>query len=523
MIKAVRNNKELSEIPDLEQMLILKCANQLVVTDFEGLVWCINLDTVNIAKHFEKFTGRFVTYNAKEMFKFLMSYGLCHTRWCCVTLNAKLLAKGSETDDIKWDLGVVDYDGAVTAVQHLMEVVLQQIDLLDKHGMTEVAHLEWDAVAAFGLMEHWGAPVVPIEVNKMMIEYQNKREESAQEVQSLLPGEKINLESNDELLKKFADMKIKIKRPDGRTENIRATNKRVLSQIVGHQPLVVALRAYRTYADSLEKLQSIKHFIKDKKVHAKFNQIGAGTGRPSTQEPNLAGMPESLRKVFSVSNGQQIISVDYDQQELKIIAFLSQDPMLLKAFREGIDIHSVTAFALFGKLAGKDDPLRKIAKAVNFGLAYGEGEEALAINIGKSLKEAREVMQTHRGKFPKVYSTLHDLGQAGLKDGFAKSIMGRTRMLYKDNEGAIVRAAANMKIQGSAADMTKLAMGQIAKNYGKLPFYIWNAVYDDISVISGSRHQEVTNVVVGCMKQSMHKIIPGIPPSCSVTMSNHWE
>jgi len=210
------------------------------------------------------------------------------------------------------------------------------------------------------------------------------------------------------------------------------------------------------------------------RIHSTFDQVATATGRLSSSEPNLQNIPvrteegRELRKVFVPAPGRVLLDADYSQIELRLMAHFSQDESLLDAFRKGEDIHSRTASEIFEVPPDQVTPeLRSRAKAVNFGLIYGISGFGLSRNTGVSRGEAQDFINRYFQKYPGVKQFMDEAVSEGLRKGYAETLMGRRRYLpeLKSSKAPIrefgKRAAMNTPIQGTAADMMKLAMVRV--------------------------------------------------------------
>jgi DNA polymerase-1 len=206
-------------------------------------------------------------------------------------------------------------------------------------------------------------------------------------------------------------------------------------------------------------------------VHTTFHQAVAATGRLSSSDPNLQNIPfrtpqgRAIRRAFVAPAGAVLVGADYSQIELRVMAHLSQDPALIEAFESGEDVHASTARRIFGVKEGELDPaLRARAKIVNFGVMYGMGARSLAQQMGIGLAEAEDFIRDYFGVYAGVREFLDGTLEQARSCGWVKTLMGRRRYLpdlVSPNGGQrslAERAAINTPIQGSAADLMKLAM-----------------------------------------------------------------
>ncbi len=254
-----------------------------------------------------------------------------------------------------------------------------------------------------------------------------------------------------------------------------STNAEVLDDLHDKHPIVPLILEYRelskmqgTYVEALPKLINPK----TGRLHTDFNQVGAVTGRMSSSNPNLQNIPiktelgRKVRKAFVPRKGWRLISADYSQVELRILAHLADDPTLKAAFARGDDIHAATAATIY------DTPIKEItamqrsnAKRINFGIAYGMGAFALAGNTGMSVSEAQEFINRYFARFPRVQQWLADTKQRAAEQGYVETVLGRRRYFPELRGGApdmvkrrAEREAINHPVQGSAADIMKIAM-----------------------------------------------------------------
>jgi DNA polymerase-1 len=206
-------------------------------------------------------------------------------------------------------------------------------------------------------------------------------------------------------------------------------------------------------------------------VHSKFNQTVTGTGRLSSSDPNLQNIPiqspegRRIRSAFVAAEGKFLISADYSQIELRLLAHLSGDENLIAAFQHGVDIHANTAREILGLAAGAevDDAMRRIGKTINFGIVYGMGAFRLARELEIPVHQASQYITNYFNRYPRVKEYFATLEEAALSQGEVQTIFGRKRVISSidtsgRDQGFAMRAAINAPLQGSAADIIKLAM-----------------------------------------------------------------
>lgn len=260
----------------------------------------------------------------------------------------------------------------------------------------------------------------------------------------------------------------------GKTKQYK-TGEEVLSKLINKHPIVPKILDYRsvqklksTYVDTLPELVNAE----TGKIHTTYNQAVAATGRLSSDKPNLQNIPirtergREIRKAFVARNDDFVLlAADYSQVELRIIAALSKDGPMIEAFKQGQDIHAATAAKVFGVgIDEVDRDMRSKAKAVNFGLMYGQSAFGLADNLGISRTEARDIIDEYFKQFPTIRAYMDQNIQFAKQNGYVETIMGRRRYLRDINSnnqtvrGYAERNAINAPIQGSAADIIKVAM-----------------------------------------------------------------
>ncbi len=284
-------------------------------------------------------------------------------------------------------------------------------------------------------------------------------------------GETFNINSPKQLgVVLFEHLKI----PGGRkTKSGYSTAADVLEKLAPDYPLIAKILEYRQYA----KLKStyadgLAAYIQDDgRIHTKFNQTVTATGRLSSTEPNLQNIPirmelgRMIRKVFIPADGYIYLDADYSQIELRVLAHCSGDPQLIEAYKEKKDIHRITASQVFHVPYDEVTPVqRRNAKAVNFGIVYGISSYGLSQDLNISRKEAQEYIERYFETFPKVKELLDATVAAAKKDGYVTTMSGRRRPVpelsssnYSERSFG-ERVAMNAPIQGSAADIIKIAM-----------------------------------------------------------------
>jgi len=290
-----------------------------------------------------------------------------------------------------------------------------------------------------------------------------------------LAGEKFNLGSPKQLAAVLFD-KLGLK-PVKKTKTGLSTDAEVLEALSLEHELPAKILEYRQYAKLkstyLDVLEDVVNPTTGR-IHSTFHQTVTATGRLSSSEPNLQNIPvrgelgRSLRRIFIPDDGRVFVASDYSQIELRIMAHMSGDPSMIDAFVRGEDIHARTASEIFGvPIDQVSSELRSRAKAVNFGVIYGISDYGLARNTGVSRAEAKSFIDRYFARYPKVREYMDAAVEKARKDGFVTTILGRRRPIpdissrIRAKRLFAERTAINTPIQGSAADIIKLAMVRI--------------------------------------------------------------
>ncbi|MEQ1665697.1 MAG: DNA polymerase, partial [Bdellovibrionales bacterium] len=346
-------------------------------------------------------------------------------------------------------------------------------------------------VGGYSVLEKLDLPVVPIlysmesrgiKINAEELKAQsltlNVDIEALEKQIHSLAGESFNISSPKQL---GAILFEKLKIPSvKKTKTGFSTGSEVLSKLAPEFPICELVMNYReltklksTYVDAIPQLIDST----DGRIHTRFHQTVTLTGRLSSTNPNLQNIPvrtergRMIRKAFVAPEGSVLLSVDYSQIELRILAEITGDPGLTKAFLDDVDIHSATAAEVFGiPLEQVNADQRRMAKAVNFGIAYGQGVFGLAETLDIPQNEAKTIIENYFQKFPKVKEYMFDIVNSAKEHGYVETKLGRKRYMdeFKSSNAMIrkfgERAAINSPIQGTASDLMKLAMIEVYQN-----------------------------------------------------------
>lgn len=351
-----------------------------------------------------------------------------------------------------------------------------------------------------------------------------------------LAGETFNILSTKQLGTVLFD---KLRLPaQKKTKSGYSTDAETLERLKQLHPIVAPILEYRfltklksTFVDGLLQVRNAT----DGRVRSSFNQCLTATGRISSSEPNLQNIPvrtalgREIRKAFIASKGCVLVDADYSQIELRILAHLSGDESLIAAFNSGDDIHRRTAGEVFGvPFSEVTADMRSAAKAVNFGIIYGISDFGLANNLNIPVKQAGEYIRRYLERYPKVDAFMKSCIEEGKSRGYAVTMLGRRRALPELQSGNYntrsfgERVAMNMPIQGSAADIIKLAMVSVAKQLKSngLSAKLILQVHDELIVDTPI---EETDAVVAIVRNCMEGVCTlSVPLVADIKTGNSW-
>jgi len=349
-------------------------------------------------------------------------------------------------------------------------------------------------------------------------------------------GHRFNINSPQQLsFVLFEELKLP---PARRTKGGYSTGAAVLEELRGVHPIVEFILDYRqlaklksTYIDALPGLINPK----TGRVHTSFNQTRTATGRLSSSEPNLQNIPargeagKEIRQAFIAPPGSCLLAADYSQIDLRALAHLSQDSNLLNAFRQDEDIHTATASRLFGVDASKvTSDMRRLAKTVNFGVIYGMSDYGLEQATELSREEAAQFITSYFEKYPGVKQYLESTKQQARESGYVQTLLGRKRFIPEINSPnrqvreAAERMAINMPVQGTSADIIKVAMVNLYREMDKrqLKSKLLLQVHDELIF-------EVPDEELETMRQLVPQVMStalalSVPLKVDIKTGNNW-
>lgn len=553
----------LNEKLEILQKLMEKCSKVDFLVEYkEGQVYVLSFlieDTIYIITDINKYMG-FIksimenkkiakrTHNVKPFFEVMQNLDINLSNVIMDTiLAAYLLNPSSKNYDLETifqeydvkkmcviceDNNYNDIAEKTAMFQDLCERINVKINENNQKSLLE--NIEIPLAQVLADMENIGFLVDREGIKK----YGESLDQELREIQNEIykyVGKEFNINSPKQLgTILFEDMGL----PKGKkTKSGYSTNAEVLENIRKYHPVVDLILQYRaisklknTYCDGL-----LKVIGSDSRLHSRFNQIETRTGRISSLEPNLQNIPvrtekgKELRRFFRAKDGCILVDADYSQIELRILAHISNDKNMIDAFKDNLDIHTITASQVFGMPENMVTPiLRSRAKAVNFGIVYGIGAFSLAKDIGVTRKDAESYINSYLAHYSGVDKYMHETIEKAKKNKYVETIFGRRRYLPELSSSNFMlrsfgeRVARNMPIQGSAADIIKIAMINVRNRLKNenLNAKLILQVHDELIVESPENE---ANIVAEILKEEMENAVTlRVPLIADANMGKTW-
>ena len=418
-------------------------------------------------------------------------------------------------------------------------------DELKKQDLWKVwEEIEKPLVPVIDKMEKAGVKIDKIELEKLSKEYHEKLSILEKKIWELSDGE-FNINSPKQLGEiLFEKLGLKPKNQKKTGTGALSTKESELEKMRDMHPIIPLIFEYRelqkllsTYIDVIPNLLD-----RENRLHAKFLQAGTTTGRLSSSEPNLQNIPNgselgrNIRRAFIAEKGCKILAIDYSQIELRIAAFLSHDEKLLEIFRKGEDIHTAVASEVFGvAINAVDKEMRRKAKVINFGIMYGMGVNALKVNLNSTREEAQLFLNNYFEKFSGLARYLENVKIEAKDRGYTETLFGRRRYFEGLRsklpfiKAMAERMAINAPIQGTEADVVKLAMVKIDE-------YLVKEKLDDKVKMTLQVHDElvfevdekIINDVTEKIKKIMETLVPlektgGVVLKVEASVGDNWK
>lgn len=495
------------------------------------------------------------TFGAKPQYRFLLSCGITPDCEMPSAIDAEIAAYllNSTTTSYEIERLCVTYHvpfhhnlgqhADLAALRTLYDVMAK---LVEKQGMFQLMHYENQLTVVLAAMEHTGVAIDQEGVKQFGV-YLSEQIEEMQQMVYDEAGHPFNIGSPKQLGDVlFGEMKL----PHGKkTKTGYSTNADILEKLRGEYAIVDYVLKWRQYS----KLKStyvdglLKTVGEDGRIHTVFKQTETRTGRISSTEPNLQNIPvrtelgRNMRKFFVARKGCVLLDADYSQIELRLLANLSGDKQMQEAFLSGADIHAATAAQVFGMPPEMVSPeMRSAAKAVNFGILYGMGAFSLSQDIHVTVRQANQYIQNYMAQFPSVGAFMEKTVEQAKMNGYVTTYFNRRRPVpellasNKMVQASGKRIAMNTPIQGTAADVIKLAMIHV---YQRLQEDVPDArlilqVHDELIVEVPQAHamqaakvlgEEMQNVIENTLSEYAEDWKPfPVPLTADVSMGESW-
>jgi DNA polymerase-1 len=406
----------------------------------------------------------------------------------------------------------------------LLQSMELQTDRLDDRGVSPLAQVEMELVNVLADLEHVGV-LVDIEALETESSSMLEEIESLERSIYLEAGKEFNINSPQQLSEVlYEDLGLPTGRKSSSGQFSTAADE--LERLRGFHPIIDSIFEYReltklrgTFLEGLKK-----EIDSDGRIRTTYNQALTTTGRLSSSNPNLQNIPirtdrgKRIRELFIASPGYVLIGADYSQIELRLLAHLSGDKNLSDAFNEGRDVHRVTASALFGK-SEQDITAheRSVAKTVNFSITYGISDFGLSRDLGIPISHARRLINRYHDKYPQVDAWLNLQGEVAKEQGYVETLFHRRRYLpelQSQNRNLYnfgIRAAMNAPVQGTAADLIKIAMANVSRllKNNKIEARLILQVHDELIIEASEKDKDcVISLLREVMEQAMELSVP---------------
>ncbi|CAN5611620.1 hypothetical protein BH24ACT21_BH24ACT21_16860 [soil metagenome] len=441
--------------------------------------------------------------------------------------------KSVQREDWSGELSGRQIEYAARDAEILLPLYERLTQALEEEKLKRVSGIEFSAVAALAEMELAGIKLDLEKWQALTETVRDRRDRAAEELDAHFPepdgvlpleglGPRLNLNSPQQITDAFRSLGIDL--PD----------TKVWTLLKVEHPAAKALLKYRELQKKLGTyLETYANYIHPKtgRIHANFLQCRVPTGRLACTNPNVQQIPheDEFRSCFVAEQSNTLVIADYSQIELRILAEVSEDPEFVRAFREGEDLHRVTAATMYGvevEEVSKDQ--RSAAKRINFGLMYGRGAKSLSAQLGTDEERGRTLIDDYFTNYPKVQRFLQSTANKASRDRTLRTLAGRVRKFGRnsgvDDKGAMRREAMNYPIQGASADIAKLALAYIRKELEDLDARLINSIHDEFVVECAEElSEEVSERMKKAMIRAGEKLLKKVPVELEVVVSNEWR
>lgn len=470
--------------------------------------------------------------NASSVFDIQCMERIDHILPTMVSENKKMKFSDYDVDFVK------NYTGDV--ISSLFELTKYWVNSLDEKEYKILRDIELPMAKVLADMEFIGVSIDEAYLKTLTEEFDIKARRLAKKIYDLA-GEEFNLNSPKQVGEILFDkLQLKARKKRGKSKN--STSAEVLTQLSEEYDIAKFILDYRKYTKLKSTYTEALPLLVDKKdnrIHTTYNQTVTTTGRLSSSNPNLQNIPirteegNKIRNAFVPRDRENylILSADYSQIELRLLAHVSGDEHLINAFKSGVDVHTLTASKVF------DVPIEKVtkdmrykSKAVNFGIVYGQSKYGLAKALGIKAEEAETFINKYFETYPKIKSYMEDMVALVEEQGYVETVLGRKRYLEKEisSPNAMIRefakrAAINQPMQGSASDLIKLAMIDFSNKLkeNNLDSKLIMQVHDELIVeVKKSELEQVKELVLKSMELGQPLQVPLL---VDVNVGESWK
>ena len=493
-------------------------------------------DLIPLYKRIYEGNRRVVTYNAKDVMHRLATFDVAFSAPIEDVAILKCISDGlSNSDGLIFCLNqnaISDKNRAVGLLQ-LYRIYLASLNEEEKKLYYEV---ELPLIPVLFDMEREGVCVNYAALMEFSSKYNTELDCLRSDIYTLA-GEEFNINSTQQLGKiLFEKLYIGNGVKKNKDSKSYKTTAEELEKYAEKHEIVRKILRYRTVQKiNSTYIEGFKPLIKNGRVHTTYNQNNTATGRLSSTNPNLQNIPvrteegRSLRKLFTASEGQVLLDADYSQIELRLLAHFSGSKELIKAYCDGDDIHALTASQVFNvPPSNVTSQMRRAAKAVNFGIIYGISAFGLSSDLGISAKKAQEYIDRYFEGYSGVKEYMNGNVEQAKRDGYVKTLLGRRRIINELRSSNYnlrqfgERAAMNMPLQGSSADIIKIAMINVHKKLkeGGYKAKLLLQVHDELVI---DCPQDEVQEVSAILKMEMENAVNlKVPLTVEVGVGNNW-
>ncbi len=443
------------------------------------------------------------------------------------------LDKSEQRSDWSGELSASQLEYAARDARILVPLRERLAEALEAEELSRISGIEFAAVASIAEMELAGVKLDVARWKELEITVRERRDRAAERLESFFPppegvlpleglGPRLNLNSPKQITDAFKSLGIDL--PDTKVWTLLKVDHPAAKALLDYRELQKKLGTY---------LETYPNFISPKtgRIHANFLQCRVPTGRLACASPNIQQIPheDEFRRCFVAEDGYVLVIVDYSQIELRILAEVSDDPAFVEAFRRGDDLHRMTAATMYSvpmEEVTKDQ--RSDAKRINFGLMYGRGARSLSAQLGTDEERGRQLIDEYFANYPKVQRFLQRTANRAMRDRTLRTLAGRVRKFgndpVADDRGAMRREAMNYPIQGSSADIAKLALVYVRDDLEGLDARLVNSIHDEFVIeCAEDRAEEVSRRTQAAMVRAGEDILEKVPVEVEATISREWR